>query len=474
MTRDLTQGSPVRLILGFAVPLLAGMLFQQLYNFVDTMIVGRFLGVTALAGVGATGSINFLVLGFCMGLCSGFAIPVAQRFGAKEESRMREFVANGAWAAAVFAVVITVMTVVYCRDILTVMNTPQDCFEEAYRYIVVIFAGIPFTILYNLLSGCLRSLGDSRTPLLFLILSSVLNVALDLMLILVFHLGVLGASLATVVSQAISGLLCLLFIALRVPILHISREEWKPRSARIRELCVYGVPMGLQYSITAIGSVILQVAVNSLGSLAVAAVTAGGKVLAFLACPFDALGSTMATYGAQNVGASRYDRLNRGLFSASAMGFAYSVLAFAVAWFLGPSLTHLFITGESSGELIRLSQTYMVVNVCFYPMLTLVNVVRFMIQGMGFSVFAILAGVMEMFARGACGLFLVPAWGFLGASLGGPLAWVFADLFLIPAYFKCRRTLMTRAHHLHVTGEACAPQGLQEKPQNSSQVQEKP
>ncbi|MCI7735888.1 MAG: MATE family efflux transporter [Clostridiales bacterium] len=450
MTKDLTQGSPVRLILGFAVPLLAGMLFQQLYNFVDTMIVGRFLGVTALAGVGATGSINFLVLGFCMGVCSGFAIPVAQRFGAKEESRMREFVANGVWVSALFATVITVLTVAYCRDILTAMHTPEDCFEEAYRYIVVIFAGIPFTILYNLLSGFLRSLGDSKTPLFFLILSSVLNVGLDLALILIFRLGVLGASLATVISQAISGLLCLVWIALKFPILHISRDEWRLRSKRIRELCAYGVPMGLQYSITAIGSVILQVAVNSLGSLAVAAATAGGKVLGFLACPFDALGSTMATYGAQNVGASRYDRLNRGLFAASAMGFVYSVAAFLIAWCFGPNLTRLFVTGEGSAALIDLAQQYMVINVIFYPMLTLVNVVRFMIQGMGFSAFAILAGVMEMFARSAAGLLLVPVWGFPGAALGGPLAWVFADVFLVPAYFKCRRTLMTRAHHVNV------------------------
>lgn len=200
MTKDLTQGSPVRLILGFALPLLAGMLFQQLYNLVDTLIVGRFLGMEALAGVGATGSINFLVLGFCMGICSGFAIPVAQQFGAHEESRMREFVSNGTWLSIVFAAVMTVLTVVYCADILRLMNTPEDCFDQAYNYIVVIFAGIPFTFLYNLLSGWLRSLGDSKTPLFFLVLSSVLNVILDLAFILVFKLGVFGASLATVLS----------------------------------------------------------------------------------------------------------------------------------------------------------------------------------------------------------------------------------------------------------------------------------
>ena len=238
---------------------------------------------------------------------------------------MREFVANGVWLAIVFALVMTVMTVVYCDAILSAMNTPEDCFQQAYDYIVVIFAGIPFTFLYNLLSGWLRSLGDSKTPLFFLVLSSVLNVILDLFFILVMKLGVFGASLATVLSQAISGLLCLLFIAVKVPILHISRDEWRMQSGRMKELCAYGVPMGLQYSITAIGSVILQVAVNSLGSLSVAAVTAGGKVLNFLACPFDALGSTMATYGAQNVGASKYERLNKGLYSASLRLFAACV-----------------------------------------------------------------------------------------------------------------------------------------------------
>ena len=447
MTKDLTQGSPLRLILSFAFPLLAGMLLQQLYNFVDTMIVGRFLGVTALAGVGATGSVNFLVLGFCMGICSGFSIPVAQRFGAHEEGRMREFVANGMLLSGVVSVVLTAITVVFCRDILTLMNTPQDCFEEAYAYILVIFAGIPFTMLYNLLSGHLRSIGDSRTPLFFLMLSALLNVVLDLALILVIPMGVAGAALATVISQAISGLLCLLWIILKVPTLHVSRDDWRVRRTRVMELCAYGVPMGLQYSITAIGSVVLQVAVNSLGSLAVAAMTAAGKVLNFLACPFDALGSTMATYGAQNVGASRYDRLNRGLLVASALGFAYSVIAFAVAWCFGPNLTQLFVS-DGGAELVELAQMYMVIQVAFYPLLTLVNVVRFTIQGMGFSVFAMLAGVLEMIARSLAGVFLVPPLGFLGISLGSPLAWLFADLFLIPAYFRCRKRLMGKVHHI--------------------------
>lgn len=451
MTKDMTQGSPARLIAEFALPLLAGMLFQNLYNFVDTMIVGRFLGVTALAGVGATGSINFLVLGFCMGLCAGFCIPVAQCFGAKEESRMRQFAANAVWLSVVFSLAMTVLTVVFCRDILALMNTPADCFEEAYSYIVVLFAGIPFIIMYNLLSGCLRSLGDSRTPLLFLVLSSLMNVVLDLAFILGLNMGVTGAALATVVSQTVSGLLCLMWIVRRVPILHISGREWKLRSDRVSTLCAYGIPMGLQYSITAIGTVVLQVAVNSLGSLSVAAMTAAIKVLNFIACPFEALGSTMATYSAQNAGAGRYERLNRGVFTALAMGFVYSVAAFAVAWGFGRNLTQLFVA-EGSAELIELARQFMLMETVFYPLLALVNVVRFSIQGMGFSGFAVIAGVLEMIARSMVGVLLVPALGFLGVCLGSPLAWIFADVFLIPAYFRCKKQLIARARHFHERG----------------------
>lgn len=447
MTKDMASGSPIRLIVGFALPMLAGMLFQQLYNFVDTMIVGRFLGVEALAGVGATGSINFLVLGFCMGVCSGFAIPVAQCFGARDEKRMREYEANGIYLAAMFSAIITAITVLLCRRILTAMGTPQDCFEQAYDYISVIFAGIPFMVIYNLTSGYLRSLGDSRTPLVFLVLSSVLNVVLDLVLILVFHMGVKGASLATVISQAISGLLCLLWIIWKVPMLHIKGAQWRIRMSRMQVLCSCGIPMGLQYSITAIGSVILQTAVNSLGSVAVAAMTASFKVQNFLACPVDALGSTMATYGAQNVGASRYERLGRGVVSASLLGFAYSCAAFLLAVFVGDNFVQLFVSGGGD-ELIRMAHEFMMVQVAFYPLLTLVNVVRFMIQGMGFSSFAVIAGVLEMVARAFTGIFLVPVFGFVGVMMGSPIAWILADAFLIPAYFCCKKTLMSKVHAL--------------------------
>lgn len=464
MTKDLTKGSPFRLILEFALPVLAGMLFQQMYNMVDTMIVGRYLGVNALAGVGATGPINFLVLGFCMGICAGFAIPVAQQFGAQDEKKLRAYVANGVMIAAVFAMVITVATVTLCRPILKAMHTPADCYEEAYRYIVVIFSGIPFTIFYNMQAGYLRSLGDSRTPLFFLIFSSFLNVALDIFCIRVLRLGVMGASLATILSQAVSGLLCFVWILKKVPILHIPRGGWKLERGKAKDLCVQGVPMGLQYSITGIGSVILQTAINSLGAVAVAAATAANRALGFLGSPFDALGSTMATYGAQNVGASRYDRLNRGVFTASAIGWGYSLLAMCAAFFIGDEVARLFVGANGSATLIEYAQRYMIISTLFYPFLTLVNVMRFAVQGMGFSGIAIIAGVLEMIARAGVGLFAVPALGFWGVCMGGPFAWLMAGTFLVWAYFHCRRVLMSGqvVHHRYDVSEEIAQRLSQE------------
>lgn len=439
-TKDMTTGSPMKLILGFAVPLLFGFLFQQFYSVVDTVIVGQFLGVKALAGVGSTGSLNFMIIGFCMGVCNGFAIPVAHKFGAKDFSGMRQFIANSIWLSAVFAVAMTAAVVLLCRNILTWMNTPADIFEYAYIYILIIFWGIPASYLYNLLSGIIRSMGDSKTPLMFLLLSSVLNIGLDLLCILTFHMGIAGAAAATVVSQLISGVLCLFYMKRKFDILEITKEEWKVNFGHMRMLCGMGVPMGLQYSITAIGSVILQTSVNSLGSVAVAAVTAAGKVSMFFSCPFDAMGSTMATYGGQNVGAKKLDRLGKGLFSCSILGIGYALAAFAVLFFAGDVFTGLFVN-EGGAEIIADARQMLVIMSAFYIPLAFVNIIRFMIQGMGFSAFAVLAGVCEMVARALAGIFLVPAFGFTGACFASPLAWILADAFLIPAYIHVRRKL---------------------------------
>ena len=447
-TKDMTTGSSMKLILGFAVPLLMGMLFQQVYSLVDTIIVGRFLGVNALAAVGATGSINFLIIGFCLGLCNGFALPVAQRFGAKDYDGLRKYVGNSAVLSVIIGGTITVFTVVFCRNILQIMDTPADIIDLSYNYIVVIFAGIPATLLYNILSSHLRSLGDSVTPVAFLILSACLNIGLDLLFIVTFHWGVFGASFATVLSQLVSGVLCLVFIIIRFDILHLKRDDWRLDPAYVRNLLVMGLPMVFQYSITAIGSVILQAAVNSLGSIAVASMTAAGKISMFVVCPFDALGSTMATYGGQNVGAGKLERLAKGLRSAVILGAIYSAVIFVVVYFFGENMIQIFLspTEENAATVLVWAKEFLVINAAFYFPLALVNIVRFLIQGMGFSGFAVFAGVFEMVARTIVGLFLVPVFGFVAACFASPLAWIFADAFLIPAFFFCRKRLRKYQH----------------------------
>lgn len=438
MTKDMTQGSPRRLILEFAIPLLLGNLFQQFYSLVDTVIVGKFLGVTQLAAVGATGSINFLIIGFCMGICSGFGIPIAQKFGAKDESMMRRYVANSAWLGILFSAVLTVLTVVLCRQILVWMRTPADIIDSSYSYIVIIFAGIPVTILYNLTSAVIRSMGDSKTPVYFLTLSAVLNIALDLFCILVLRMGVAGAAVATVISQAVSGIACLVYMIKKYEILRMRQGEGKPQPELMKRLVVMGVPMGLQYSVTAIGSVILQSAVNTLGSAAVASVTAASKISMFFCCPFDALGATMATYAGQNMGAGEAGRIRRGLREAGVMGIVYALIAFIVLFAGGKYIALLFVDADETAILANV-QLVLTINSAFYIPLAFVNIVRFLIQGIGFSGLAVFAGAFEMVARALAGFLLVPLFGFTAVCFANPLAWLFADAFLFPAYFLVMR-----------------------------------
>ena len=443
MVKDMTNGSPSKHILGFAVPMLFGMLFQQFYNLVDTIIVGKTLGVEALAGVGATGSINFMIIGFCMGVCNGFVIPVAQCFGAKKPADLRKYVFNGYICSVVFSIVLTLASVIFCRRILIVMNTPADIIDHAYNYIVVIFIGIPTVFLYNMVSGVIRSLGDSKTPVVFLVLSSIINVVLDFFLILVCKMGVAGAGWATVTSQLISGLTCLIYMYKKYDILKGDKSERVLDRRFITNLCMNGVPMGLQYSITAIGSTILQAAVNTLGSTYVAAMTAGSKMFNFTCCPFDALGSTMATYAGQNVGAAKIKRLGQGVRSAMIIGSVYSVLSLIALYFTTDYIALLFVNASET-TIIALTRQFILASACFYILLTGVNVVRFCIQGMGFSVFAISAGILEMIGRAFAAIILIPSIGFMGACLASPIAWIAADAFLFPAFIHCAKKLNAR------------------------------
>lgn len=435
MTKDMTAGSPIKLILRFTVPLIFGNLFQQFYSMVDTIIVGRFLGKTALAAVGSTGAVNFFIIGFCLGLCSGFAIPVAQRFGAKNFEDMRRLIGNIIWLSIGASAVLTLLTVCFCRPILVLMSTPADIIDDAYLYIVIIFAGIPATFFYNILASLLRALGDSKTPVVFLVIASLINIVMDLFLILVIPMGVAGAALATVISQLISGIACFIFIVKKFTALHIHKEDLTPRTPYMLELLGTGIPMGLQTSITAIGSIILQTSVNTLGSTIVASVTAANKLSIFFSCAFDAMGVAMSTYGGQNIGANKPERLNPGLKAGMLIGSVYSILALLILIFFGKTLITMFV---ESSETVIINNAYQFLITCaaFYIPLTAVNVFRLMIQGMGFSKVAVFAGVFEMIARGFTGLWLVPAFGFTAACFASPIAWILADLFLVPVYFK--------------------------------------
>ena len=450
-TRDLTVGSPGKLILSFMLPLLFGLLFQQFYSMVDTVVVGKFLGVDALAGVGSTGSINFMVLGLCNGICAGFAIPVAQKFGQKDFEGLRRFVGNMIWLGTAVALIVTLFTTTLCASILRWMDTPEETFAYAYNYIWVIFLGIPATMLYNLLSGIIRSLGDSRTPLVFLILSSILNVALDVLFIVSFRMGVAGAGGATLLRQLISGLLCLGLIIKRFPLLHLNREDLRFRGVYARHLLNMGLPMGLQYSITAIGSILLQTAVNGLGASAMAAVTAGSKVNMLCACPYDAIGTTAATYAGQNLGAGKPERIHEGVKACTVLGVAYAAVIFLAMYFWGSQLCLMFLDTKYAAMAMTigtLSRQFLLTQLAFFVPLLFVNLLRFTIQGLGFSEFAVLAGVFEMIARGVFGLCLVPWMGFGAVCFASPAAWVMADLFLFPAYSACMKK---RGYHFEKT-----------------------
>ena len=437
-TKKMTEGNPLGLILGFSIPMLAGLLFQQMYNLVDTIIVGQTLGDSALAAVGSTGSINFLINGFCMGICSGFAIPVAQRFGAESYDSMRKFVGNSIILSAIFAIVITTFVSIFCFQILEIMQTPEDIIELAYSYISIIFFGIPVTFLYNLTAGIMRSLGDSKTPTYFLIMAAGINIVLDIVFILVLGMSVDGPALATVISQLIAGLSCLIYMKKKFPILKLKRSDLKLGPHHSQVLITMGIPFGLQYSITAVGSVILQTAVNGLGTIAVASMTAGAKVSMFVVCPFDALGGTMATYAGQNVGAKNIPRVKKGVWTAQLLGTIYSVFIFIVLYFAGRYILRLF---TSTDIVIEQAMMFLLANGITYTLLAAVNIFRFAIQGMGFSTFAIYSGVMEMIARILVAFTFVPMIGFSGAIWASPVAWLFAVIFLVPGLYYCCRKL---------------------------------
>ena len=440
MTRDMTTGSPLRRILAFCAPLLIGNLFQQFYNLADSIIVGRYLGVKAFAAVGSTGALSFLVLGFALGICSGFAIPIAQSFGAGDADAVRARAGQLVWLGLIFSLALTALTYFTTGGILRLINTPAEIYADAYSYIFIVFMGSGATILYNLGSGVLRALGDSRTPLLFLICAVVINVVLDILFIALFGMGVAGAAYATVISQAASGVACLVYIRARVPALRLRRGDLRPNLRRMLYIASVGVPMGLQFSITAVGSIILQSAVNGLGAAAVAAVSAGSKVHNIVAAPLETAGVAMATYCGQNLGAGELGRIRSGVKSVTAVAMVYCLLALAVNYFGGAAIACLFVDASESAVLAQVRDYLTVLGLC-YPLLALIFIFRNSLQGMGFSSSAMLAGAAELVARALVAFGFVGRFAFGAVCAANPVAWLFADLILLPLFAIKLRSL---------------------------------
>lgn len=441
-TKEMTSGPSLPLILNFTFPLLLGNVLQQTYSLADAAIVGKFLGIDALASVGASTSVVFLILGFCNGCCGGFSIPVAQKFGARDYVTLRRYVSVSLKLAAVMSVLIAVITSLLCALILRTMRTPSNIFDGAYIYLLITFAGVPCTFFYNLLSSIIRALGDSKTPFWFLLFSAVLNILLDLFCILVLEWGVAGAAIATVFSQGVSAVLCYFYMYRKFDVLKPQGSDRRFRPELAQQLLYIGVPMGLQFSITAIGSIMLQSANNALGTACVAAFTAAMRIKMFFLTPFESLGIAMATYVGQNYGAGKPERVWQGIKSSSLMMAIYAVFTFAILMLFSRQILYLFVD-PSELEILKDATLFLHVTAVFFPLVGILCILRYSIQGAGFTNLAMFSGVAEMIARILVSIIAVPIWGYLAVCFGDSTAWLFADLFLIPAFFYVYKKIKT-------------------------------
>lgn len=445
MQLDMTKGSPFRLIIKFIIPVVLGNLFQQLYSMVDTIIVGRCVGMDALAAVGATGTISFLILGFALGLTSGFTVLTAQKFGAGDIKGMKLSVTNALILSFLVSVIMTFFSVIGMRGLLRLMNTPDNIFEMSYDYIIIIVGGMFFTILYNIMASLLRAVGNSKAPFYFLVVSAVLNIVLDLVLIRNFNMGVKGAAYATIISQAISGILCVIYTLKKVDILVPGREERRADSRCIKNQLGVGIPMALQFSITAVGTMIAQAALNLFGSTVVASYTAATKACQFATLPYGAVGSTMATYCAQNRGINDIDRIKKGVRIAGIISSIYSAIIYAVAMLTLSPLMKLFFdtsSGIDFEEVLGYGRTYMLVaGTCFIP-LGLIFIYRNAMQGCGYSLLAMLGGVVELISRAIIAFVATRLHSYVGVCWADPATWLVTGIFLMFSYYYTVRVMI--------------------------------
>lgn len=438
MTHDMTKGSPIKLILQFMIPVCLGNVFQQFYNVADSVIAGQFIGVDALAAIGSTGSLIFFVTGWLQGLTSGFAILVSQWFGARDYKKMKHYVAMSIYLSTFFTILMTVGFELANEKILRLMNSPEYLLGDIKIYMTIIYGGLIVTVAYNAFASVLRALGDSRSPLYFLIISSVVNIVLDIVFIVNFGMGVEGCAYATVIAQGFSAALCLVYIIKKFPILKLEKSDFEVNFQSIGRLLSLGVPMGLQFSITAIGTIIVQGAINIYGAAHMAGFSAGGKLQNLIVTVFTAFGATIATYVGQNRGAGKMDRVHQGVKCTQIMVFVWSVIIMGVVYFFGRDMAKLFVSG-SEREVLDVAYTYFLTVFWAYPFLGSIFIYRNALQGLGYGLVPMLGGVFELVARAAIIMFVAGRTSFRGVCLADPIAWIAALIPLIPYYIYVNR-----------------------------------
>lgn len=433
MKKDMTVGSPMKIILLFSLPVLLGGIFQQFYNMVDTIIVGQYLGEDALAAVGSTGCLMFLVLGFANGIAQGFGVMIAHAFGAKDGKLLKHYVALSLTLTMIVSVVLTVPTVIWSKPLLIWLKTPQNILGLADSYIRIIFAGILCTMSYNVAAGILRGIGDSKTPLYFLIFSSALNIALDLFCIVVLHLGTAGAAYATVIAQGTAAVLCFVVMFRKHDILRTGREDYYLDATGVRNMLAVGIPMALNYSITAVGTMILQVAINVFGSTVMAAFTAAAKVSQLATQTMPTLGTAMATYCGQNLGAAKYDRIYKGMKCAFLLSFVAAGTAAALCCLAGPYMIGWFIH-HPSAETMGYAMKYLYLSsTCLLP-LAWIFIYRNALQGLNRGFVPMISGVVELVSRYMAIKIAAKSFGYAGVCLADPFTWLTTGLLLLFAY----------------------------------------
>lgn len=474
MTNDLTAGKPLRNIILFTIPIFIGNVFQQLYSMVDAIIVGQTINNDALAGVGATGAISFLIIGFVQGLTAGFAVKTSQLFGAKDEEGVRRSIASSILLGAVLTVVLTAVSVVTTMPLLKLMQTPDDIIGYSYDYIVTIYWGLIATVFYNLGSSVLRAIGDSRTPLVFLVVAAVLNVGLDFLFIVAFKMGVAGAGWATVLSQGVSAIGCFAFLFARFKRFRIRGKHFANPLMFYWQHMAIGLPMALQFSITSIGMMVQQTALNKLGSVAVTAYTAASKIDNLATQSLYALGSTVATYCGQNYGAGQFSNIRKGVRYSMAIGAVCALVGLAFVTLGAEPMTKLF-SSDVTDEIMDMSKQYLLWQGGFYIFLAIIFVYRDALQGIGRSALTMVGGMLEVAGRVVASLVFAKHFGFAGICASNPTAWVFVDIFLVIAYVVILHRILKKRRQMGladgeklprsvVYGQSPAPSNVSEPP----------